>query len=53
VVSNAPFADELVSLVLDRGDVARLRAERVSSHFGDVFTDVARNRGVVERLDIV
>ena len=52
VAGTPSFADELVSRVLVSGGAQGLRAEHVSSDFGDYLVRAAKDHGVSERLSI-
>jgi len=53
VAGTPSFADELVFLVLDRGEASLLRAEHVSQEFGTYLVEAARDHGAAERLQII
>lgn len=52
VAGTPSFADELIELVLVRGNAAALRITHVSKELGQYLLEAAKDHGVPERLII-
>ena len=52
VAGTPSFADELVTSVLVAGGAQELRAEHVSTEFGEYLLRAAEDHGVAERLSL-